>query len=380
MGSTKKMAPLAGMAAAAMVGAWAAEAPADVVVGAVYPLTGGVAYDGETKLNGAQIAVDETNAAGGVLGEPFVLEVEDGACNPAQSVSAAEKLITETSVVAILGAFCSSSSGAVMEVAQKYGIPHMTGVSTAVTLTERGNPWFFRATATTSLLAGAFGQAIVDSGVSDVAFLVVNDDWGRAVAESYGSVIEELGGSVVATEIFGRDETDLFPYVTNIKAASPDAVITAANTQNAANLTTQLRQLGVTVPIMGEGSFSSQAYLDLVGEMGEDVVGLVEYVPSIDSPENAAFVEEYVSRYDEDPTKFSAAGYWTVHIMADAIERAGGTDPEAIRDALAATDYDGLTGNFQFAENGQAYNFTVYMARVADGVPEVVGSGQIPQP
>ena len=367
------------LAATALAGISTA-ALADVTIGAVYPLTGGVAYDGQTKLNGAQIAVDEVNAAGGVLGETLVLETEDGACNPAQSVAAAEKLITETEVAAILGAFCSSSSGSVMEVAQKYGIPHMTGVSTATSLTERGNPWFFRATATTGLLADAFGQAIMDTGAKKFAFFVVNDDWGRAVAESYGNKINELGGEVVATEIFSRDESDLFPYVTKIKAAAPDAVITAANTQQAANLTTQLRQLGITVPIMGEGSFASQAYLDLVEDMGEGVVGLVEYVPSIDSEKNKAFVEEYVSRYVEEPTKFSAAGYNTVHIMADAINRAGSTDPEAIKEALAATDFDGLTGNVKFADNGQAYNFTVYLAKVTDGVPEVIGSGEIPQP
>ena len=353
---------------------------ADVVVGAIYPLTGPVAYDGVTKYNGAKLAVEEVNAAGGVLGGKFVLSVEDGACNPAQSVSAAEKLITQTKVAAILGAFCSSSSGAVMAVAKKYKIPHMTAVSTSQNLTRQGNQWFFRATGTSALLGQAFGPAIVKSGAKRVAFLVVNDDWGRAVAGSYAKAMEAAGAKVVATEIFSRDDTDLFPYITKIKAQNPDVVISAANTQLAASVTKQLRQLGVKSALMGEGSYTSEAYLKLVGDLANGVIGLVEYVPSIGGAKNVAFVKKYRSRYKEDPSKFSAAGYNGVHIMADAIKRAGSTDSEKIRQALLDTNFPGLTGNFKFASNGQGYNFSVFMAKNTNAGLEIVGKAEIPKP
>lgn len=371
---------IAAAAIAGMLATPGASHADDVVVGAIYPLTGPVAYDGETKLNGAKIAVEEVNANGGVLGGKLKLQVEDGACNPAQSVSAAEKLITQTKVAAILGAFCSSSSGAVMEVAKKYGVPHMTGVSTSQDLTRQGNEWFFRATGTSALLGQAFAPAIVKSGAKRAAFLVVNDDWGRAVAGSYADALKASGAEVVATEIFSRDDTDLFPYITKIKAQNPDVVISASNTQLAANVTKQLRQLGVNATLMGEGAFTSEAYHKLVGDLAKGVVGLVEYVPSIENPQNQAFVKKYVAMYKEEPSKFSAAGYQTVHIMADAINRAGSTDPKKIREALLQTDYDGLTGNFKFAPNGQAYNFNVYMARNTDKGLEISGTGEIPKP
>jgi len=381
MRQTANSLKLAALAAVVAAGFSAPSSAAeDVVIGAVYPLTGGVAYDGQTKLNGAMIAVEEINAKGGVLGRNLRLAVEDGACNPAQSVAAAEKLITSTKVPAILGAFCSSSSGAVMEVAKKYKVPQLTGVSTSYKLTQQGNPYFFRGTDTTSLLAGAFGKAIVDTGAKRIAFLVVNDDWGRAVAESYGEELKKLGAEIVATEIFSRDDTDLFPYITKIKSANPDVVLTAANTQAAANVTTQLRQLGVNATLMGEGAFTSDAYRKLVGDMAEGVIGLVEYVPSVGGDANKAFVEKYTGRHGEAPSKFSAFGYQTVYIMAQAIERAGSTDSEAIREALTKTDYDGLTGNFKFAENGQAYNFTVYLAENKGSDVVIAGSGQIPKP
>lgn len=352
----------------------------DLLIGAVYPMTGPVAYDGQTKLNGAELAVAEVNAEGGVLGKTLKLNVQDGACNPAQSVSAAEKLVTQAKVVALLGAFCSSSTGAVMEVAKKHGIPLVTGVSTAQDLTEQGNMWFFRATDTSALLGQAFAPAIAKLDAKRVAFLVVNDDWGRAVASSYGAALKKQGSTIVDTEIFSPSDTDLFSYITKIKAQKPDVVISAANTQHAANVTKQLRQLGVTATLMGEGAFTSESYLKLVGNLGKGVIGLVEYVPTIDNATNKAFVKSYKQHYkNEEPSKYSAGAYQAVHILADAIKRAGSTDPEKIRQALLKTNYKGLTGTFKFASNGQAYDFNVYMAKNTDSGPEVVGKGSIPK-
>jgi branched-chain amino acid transport system substrate-binding protein len=108
------------------------------------------------------------------------------------------------------------------------------------------------------------------------------------------------------------------------------------------------------------------------------VIGLVEYVPAIDNAANKAFVKSYKEHYNEEPSKFSAAAYQAVHILADAINRARSTDPEEIRQALLKTDYNGLTGNFKFASNGQAYNFDVYMAKNTDSGPAIVGKGSIP--
>ena len=369
-------------AAAAIVGLSCLGAPvaADVVVGGIFPLSGGVAYDGQTMLNGATIAVERINAAGGINGEPFVLEVEDGACAPSQSVAAAEKLVSRDSAVALIGAFCSSSTGSVMEVARKYGIPHLTGVSTAVDLTERDNPWFFRATSTTDLFAASFAQPLLDTGYSKFAFIVENDDWGRSVAESYIAKLEELGAEITTTQIFTRDEGDMSPYITSVRSTDAEAIFLAASTYDASVLVTQLRQSGVMLPIMGEGSMIAPAFLDLVGELSEGIVGLVPYVPSVARDENVSFVTEYNARFDENPTKFSAAGYDSVMIMAKAIEAAGSTEPDAIRESLHMTDYEGLTGRFRFAENGQAYDFSLFMTEIKNGEPEIIQTTVVGRP
>jgi branched-chain amino acid transport system substrate-binding protein len=350
---------LAGVTALAFTHLATAQA---IRIGAVYPLTGGVSYDGITKLNGAKLAVEEINAKGGVLGRQIELLSEDGACNPAQSVASAEKLITQSKVVALLGAICSSATGAMGETIKKYKIPLVTGVSTAERLTEQNNPYFFRATTTTTLNGKAMGETLAKlAGGKRVAFIVTSDDWGRSAAQSYGDSLKARGIEVVATEFFDRNDTDFAALLTKIRAAKPDAIFSTGGFQNAANVTKQARQMGLSQVIIGEGAFTSEAYNKLVDPFTDNVFGIIEWVSAIDSAQNKKFIDDYKAKYKEVPTKFSVAGYQTVYIMAQAIQRAGSTDGDKIAAALKATDYNGLTGNYKFDDKGQAYNFNMYI-------------------
>jgi branched-chain amino acid transport system substrate-binding protein len=350
-------------------------------IGVVQPLTGPVAYDGNIYVNTVKMIVDDVNAKGGVLGRKVEVVVEDGACNPAQSVNAAEKLAVRDKVVGLLGAFCSTSTAAMMEVARKYKIPHITGVSTAAQLTEQGNPYFFRAVATTPMLGAAFGRELPATvKAKKFAFLVLNDDWGRSMVASYPKSIEAGGGTVVATEFFQQSELQFLSQITKVKSANPDAIVMAANTQQAAAVSKQIRELGVNVPLIGEGAFTSDSYLKLAGPAAEGVVGLVEYVYTIQNPLNEAFVKEFQAKLKENPSKFAGAAHNAISIMLDAIQRAGDPDPEKIRAALQKTDYNGLVGNMRFDDKGQAYGQTVYAAQVKSGVPQVVMTGKIAKP
>jgi branched-chain amino acid transport system substrate-binding protein len=365
---------------AAALGLGAAQANAqDIVIGGVSPLTGGVSYDGQTEMNGAKTAVEEINAAGGVLGRKIKFVTEDGACNPSQSVAAAEKLVSQQKVVALVAALCSSGTGAVAEVARKYKIPQITGVSTAERLTEEGNPWFFRATTTTKLNGTSLGQPILDmvGGAKKIAFIVTSDDWGRSAVTAYGEAFKKLGASVVATEYFDRNDTDFTEHLTKIRAAGPDVIFSVGGFQNAANVTIQARQLGITIPILGEGAYCSDPWAKLVGGFTQNTVGILEWVPGLDDEMNKKFIENYQKAFKELPTKFSAAGYNAMHILADAIRRAGSTEPEALRKALAETDYKGIMGRYRFDAKGQAYDFNVFLTEWKDGKSVVKKTAQI---
>src|SRR5450759_3803681 len=105
--------------------------------------------------------------------------------------------------------------------------------------------------------------------------------------------------------------------------------------------------MGITAPLMGEGSWTSDSYLKLAGPASEGVYGLVEYVYTIKNPINEAFVKMSRDKLKENPSKFAGAAHNAISIMVDAIRRAGSTDPEKIRTALTQTDYNGLVGNIR---------------------------------
>src|SRR5262249_44702042 len=155
-----------------------------------------------------------------------------------------------------------------------------------------------------------------------IAFIVTSDDWGRSAVAAYGAAFEKLGAEIVAREYFDRNDTDMTVSLTKIRAARPDAIFSVGGFQNAANVTMQARQLGITVPMLGEGAFATAPWAKLVGSFTTNVVGILEWVPGIDDAVNKRFIEGYNRLFKDEPTKFSAAGYNTVHILAEAIRRA----------------------------------------------------------
>jgi branched-chain amino acid transport system substrate-binding protein len=352
-----------------------------IKIGAVVPLTGPVAEDGAAVLKGAKLAVKLFNDAGGLKGDKIELLVEDGACIPAQSVAGAEKLISANKAVALAGAFCSSSTGATMDVALRYKVPMVAGISTAPNLTERGNRYLFRIQATSQMLADAFAPKMMEiAGGKKVAFLVVNDDWGRSIAQYYKASLERGGAQAVTTQIFDTNETDLFSYITNVKRAEPDAIMMAANTQNAVTLTEQLRQMNIKSKLFAEGSFTAKSYYDAVGKKGDGIDGLMAYVASYDNPVNKTFVDMFKAAYGELPNNNAAAGFEELTILTNAIKKAGKAEPEAIRDAISSGTTDGPSGEIKFNEKGQGYGFTVFLTRNENAKPIVEATAQIAKP
>jgi branched-chain amino acid transport system substrate-binding protein len=362
-------------AAVALLVAGQARAEDTIKIGVIQPLTGSVAYNGTSDVNGSKLAVEERNAKGGVLGKKVELVIEDGVCNPAKSVNAAEKLIQRDKVTVLSGAFCSSATAAVMPVAANYKIPLVTGVSSAADLTEKGNKYFFRATETDALLAKSFASILVEQlKLKKVAYIGVNDDWGRGGVEQFEKQMTALGATTVMKEYFDHGTTDFYTLLTKLKSSGADGVFVAAETQDGSILVKQKAELGLKVKMFGVGSWATADFIKLTGPAGEGIYAAVPYAATMTTPKNKAFVEAYEGKYKEMPGKYSAAGYNAINIIMDAIARAGGTEPEKIRDALAKTNYEGPNGHFEFDAKGQAHGFNVVLVQLQGGKPVVVAT------
>ncbi len=357
-----------------------AQAQETVKIGLIQPLTGSVAYNGTTDVNGSKLALDEINAKGGVLGKKLELVIEDGQCKPANSVNAAEKLIQRDKVAALSGAFCSSATLAVMPVAANNKIPLVTGVSSSAELTEKGNRWFFRATETDALLAKSFAKILFDQlKLRKVAYIGVNDDWGRGGVAEFEKQMTALGATTVMKEYFEHGTSDFYTILTKLKASGADGAFVAAETQDGSIFVKQKAEFGLQLKVFGVGSWATADFMKLTGASSEGIYAAVPYASTMDTPKNKAFVEAYTARYKEAPGKYSAAGYNAINILAAAINRAGSTDAEKIREALTKTDYEGPNGKFVFDAKGQASGFNVVLVQLRKGVPVVTATTAVEQ-
>ena len=352
-----------------------------VKVGVIKPQTGPLAFDGAADIKGAQLAQKEINAKGGVLGKKLELVIEDGQCKPAESVGAAEKLIFRDKVSVIMGGFCSGATLAVMPVAEKNKIPLITGVSSNPKLTEIGNDWFFRNAETEALTAQAFARVLAkDMKLDKAYFLAVNDDWGRGTVESFKTNWDKVGGKMVGTEFVDRTANDFYTPLTKIRAARPDVIIVAAESQAGSIIARQSKELGVKARIFGVGAWATPTFLELAGESANGLLAGVVYAPTQPGERNKKFVAEHKAAYGEEPGKYSAAGYNTIHIIAQAIQRAGSAEPEKIRAALEKTDYAGPNGRVRFDQKHQAYGHELVLVELQNKKPIVKATSVIEKP
>ena len=342
-----------------------------VKIGVIIPLSGTSAYDGEKARYGAEAAAKYINDNGGVAGgRPIELIVEDSATDPDTAASAAEKLINSDGVVALLGAFNSSCTAAVMPIAKENQIPLITSIATSATLTEEGNEWFFRSVGISKLYIDSFAEKVVNEiGGKNIAYIHENGDWGLGSVNAFKECVEGLGGNTLTVQVVNATDADLYTQLTAIKDTNPDAIYAVSNLANAVRIATQAREIGITCPIIGEGAWATADFIEQCGDAAEGIYGMVEYLPDIDTPMNPIFLEVYAEVSNGATVdKYAASGFDSCYVMAKAIDAAGSTEGEAIRAALAATDLEIIQGNLKFNEKGQGYGFQTFLSKNVDGV------------
>ncbi len=349
-----------------------------ILVGCILPLSGTSAYDGESAMNGAKAAEKYINDNGGIAGgKKIKLIFEDSATDPATASSAAEKLINNDGVKVLIGAFTSSCTAAVQPVAEVNKIPLITSIATSGALTKNGCKYFFRSVGVSSIYIDAFADKIINElGVKRVAYIYENGDWGNGSVNSFKEHAELLGVETTSVQVINKGDVDLYTQLTAIKESKPDMIYAVSNLANAVRIASQKRELGIDCPMIGEGSWASNDFIEQAGVAGEGVYGMVEYLPDIITDMNPLFTKIYGEMNDgKAPDKYAACEFNAVLVAANGIDNAGNSnDSTAIRDALKKTNMNMLTGPIKFDENGQGYGFKVYLSQNKDGKAVCAGS------
>lgn len=338
-------------------------------IGVVGPESGGSAQLGQAQHRAVQMAVDEINEAGGAGGWKLEAYFEDDEGNPTKSANAANKLIQQSQVNVIIGAIHSSCTLADMVVTQRASIPQITAGSTGAIITEQGNPWIFRTAVNDEFQARALvDYALNTLGIKKAATLTASDDYGQSGAKLLAAAAQKAGLQLVVTATYNNGDKDFKPQLLSIRDARAEGIFLWGLYTEAALISRQARQLGITAQIFGASGMAASKLMELGGDAVEGMILTQSFLPQSDDPKVRGFVDKYRQKYNEDPIPHGAQAYDTVYIIADAVKRAETSDPKALRDAIAATGgLAGVTGNARFNSKGDDVGKRLLITAIKNG-------------
>jgi len=327
-----------------------------LVIGEYGSLTGSTATFGISARNGIDLAVEEVNAAGGVLGRPVKVIVEDDAGKPEEAAAAVTKLVNQDRVIAVVGEVASTRSLAGARVCQPAGVPMVTPASTNPQVTEVGD-FVFRTCFIDPFQGTVMAKFARDHlKVERVAILRdIKNDYSVGLADFFKKTFAELGGKLVGDESYSEGDTDFRAQLTNLKATNPQALFVPGYYTEVGLIARQAREKGLTVPLMGGDGWDSPKLAEIAGESVEGCFFSNHYTVESTEPRVKEFVKSYKAQYSEVPDAMAALGYDAAKILFNALATAGSTDAKAIRDALAATkDFTGVTGTITIDKDRNA--------------------------
>jgi branched-chain amino acid transport system substrate-binding protein len=340
---------------AATVGlaAFAAQAADPIKIGMVAPLTGPAAESGRFQTQGAKLAVEEINKAGGVLGRPLELTIEDDQTTNPGVVLAFSKLAGNGEFVGFIGSIRSTQLHAMAPDALKLGKPVMIGGTDPV-LTHMGNPWFFRCRPNdiySARVIADYGAKVL--GKKKWAIVHSTDAFGTNGIKNLTESLKALGIEPVLTQGYANNSQDFTPVALAVKQSGADVMGTYMTFEPDQGIfAKQLRQLGVSLTWVGSPTTVTTTARKLAGAALYGSYAVADF--NRDSSGAAkAFAAKYEAAYKSEPDVFSSWTYDAVQVLARGIGEAKGTEPDKIRHAiLAIKGYDGAEGVYNFDANG----------------------------
>ncbi len=336
-------------------------------IGEVAALTGGTATFGQSSHNGTQMAVDEINAAGGLLGKQIKLITEDDQSKQGEAGIVAKKLISRSKVSALLGEVASGRSLEMAPIAQAAGVPMISPASTNEKVTEAGD-YIFRVCFIDPFQGTVMSKFALSKGWKKVAILTdTKQDYSVGLTQAFKKHFTENGGTVTGEQNYGSGDKDFKAQLTAIRAGAPDAIFASGYYNEVALIAVQARELGITVPLLGGDGWDSPSLIGVGGKAMEGCFFSNHFSNEDESPKIQEFVKKYEVKHGAKPDAMAALGYDSAMILADAIKRAGTVDGPALRDAIAATkDFPGITGNITLDEKRNA-NKPAVILTIKDG-------------
>ena len=338
--------------------------PVRIALGAM--LTGDYASLGLDIRNGAEMAVQEK---GTLLGRPIELQAEDDGCAGPSSVAIAEKVCNDPLVIGLVGYMCSGGSKPASDIHNKYKVVMISPSSTALELTARKIPIFFRTCWNDHIQAKRAAEFAASKGWKNVACIHDKSDYGQSLAEDFGKNLTGMGGKVLASEGITRGDKDFTPVLTKIKPLKPQLLYFGGMAAEGVLIVRQMKRAGLvnTVFMSDDGCYTEKDFIQAGGTASTGA-----YVTYAKEPD-PAWVKRFESKYGPRQT-FSPQAYDATWILMKGAEKVARKQPDgslqigkkALRDAVAAMQMDGITGKIAFDPHGDRTGSVVVVYRVTE--------------
>jgi branched-chain amino acid transport system substrate-binding protein len=318
----------------------------EIVIGHYASMTGSTAHFGQDTDRGARLAIEEANAAGGVLGKKLKLVTLDDRGDSAEAANAVSRLIDVEKVSAVLGEVASSLSLAGGRVAQRRKIPMISPTSTNPKVTEVGD-YIFRVCFIDPFQGKVMATFARNNLKFDkVAILKdVKNDYSIGLADAFQKAFTAAGGTIVVEQSYSQGDTDFSAQVTAIRGTPAQAVFVPGYYSEVGTIARTADRLGLKVPLLGGDGWDSPDLFKIGGDAINGSYFSDHFAPDVATEKSQAFVANFTKKYGQAPTGLGALGYEAALVLMDAIKRAGKTEPSAIRDAIATTkNFEGVTG------------------------------------
>jgi branched-chain amino acid transport system substrate-binding protein len=302
-----------------------------IKVGVYGSLTGTTATFGESTVKGVQLALDELNAAGGIGGKKVTIISEDDQSKPEEAATAAQKLITQDHVIALIGEVSSSRSLAAAPIAQSNGGIMISPSSTNPEVTKKGN-FIFRTCFIDPFQGTVMAKfASTNLGLKRVAILTdVKNDYSMGLTQFFKvEFVGKLGGSVVGEQAYSEGDSDFRSQLTSLKANNPEALYVPGYYTEVGLIARQARELGITVPILGGDGWVSDKLLEIGGPALNNSYYSNHF--SNDSPDSShqGFISRFKAKHGGNPDAIAGLAYDAARLLFDALKRLSTEDPQS---------------------------------------------------
>lgn len=351
----------AGLVGGILAGSAASLLAADkaIKIGGLFPMSGPGSYFGAQDKQGVELALEQLNKTG-INGYKFEVQYEDSSCSPLPATQAVKRLLDQFKPDVVIGEECSDATLAVMPVMEQAKVPLLNAGSSAIKITDPGNPWTFRIMPNevmqgVDIATKAYNQFNARTAV----LLHENTNAGIGNANVFAETFTKLGGKILADIGFGRDVNDFTSIATRVAGLGKiDVIPTYTLEGQGLKITQALAQAGV---VKGGGGQSIQlgtiwlpfGFEQKAGKAAVGYIRIVQFDPTDQRDVVRKFIEAFKAKYNADPTHLNAHAYDQIMLIADVVRR-GAKDAQSIRDGLAATkSFSGVTGSVEFDKTNQ---------------------------